>query len=117
MKTSVSLSNMRFYAYHGVDSQERVVGNWFEVSVKLYYPFEKAMESDSVEDTLNYAEVYEVIKGEMMQPSNLLEHVAGRIRDALLLRFPLIKGGVLSVSKSVPPIPNSTAPSTIELEW
>ncbi len=117
MKTTVSLTNMRFYAYHGVAEQERTVGNWFSVSVKLSYPFKQAMESDDVADTINYAEVYEVVKREMLQPSRLLEHVAGRIHRALMEAFPAITGGVLTVAKLNPPIPNSTAAATIELAW
>ncbi len=117
MKTTVSLTNMRFYAYHGVAEQERTVGNWFSVSVKLSYPFQQAMESDDVAATINYAEVYEVVKCEMQQPSRLLEHVAGRIYRALMEAFPAITGGVLSVSKLNPPIPCSTAEASVELSW
>ena len=87
MKTSIELKNMRFFAYHGVLAQERVIGNEFVVNVKIETDFSKAMDSDDVNDTLNYAEVYALVKVEMQQPSDLLEHVAGRIFNKLKQTF------------------------------
>lgn len=84
MRTSITLDNLRFRARHGVMEQERAVGNTFVVALRLDYPFEEAMQTDNLEATLNYAEVYEVVKAEMGVPSRLLEHVAGRIRSGLL---------------------------------
>lgn len=104
MTTAISFNRLRFHAFHGVMEQERRVGNDFEVSLTVKYPFEKAMESDSIDDTLNYAELYDVIAAEMRQPSQLLEHVAGRIIKAVRSRFPLIAGGSLTVTKLTPPI-------------
>ena len=40
MECSVKLERMRFYAYHGVMEQERRVGNDFEVTLEVWYPFE-----------------------------------------------------------------------------
>ena len=35
---SITLNKCRFFSYHGVDEQERVVGNHFEVTLKVYCP-------------------------------------------------------------------------------
>ena len=74
----IILRELRFHAFHGVMPQERKVGGEFLVSVKVGYPLEQTMRSDDVANTLNYAELYELVKKEMMQPSCLLEHVMGR---------------------------------------
>lgn len=103
MKTWIELEAMRFYAYHGVVPQERKVGNDYLVSLRLTAPLGKAVESDDLEDTINYATVYEVVKGEMETPSQLLEHVAGRILIALKDRFPQLEEVNLKVSKLNPP--------------
>ena len=63
-----------------------------------------AQHNVSVEDTLNYATVYEAVASEMMIPSNLLEHVAGRIGTHLLDMFPEIKDIDLSITKLNPPM-------------
>ena len=103
MTTKISLQAMKFYAYHGVLEQERRVGNTFVVDLTLTAPLEKAVQSDQLEDTINYAEVYELTKQEMNIPSQLLEHVAGRICRALRHHFPQIEQIEIRVSKLNPP--------------
>ena len=84
--------------------QERVVGGWFTVSLRLRYDFSAAMESDSLSDTLDYGAVAEVVKREMQTPSNLLEHVADRINRALFASFPGIEEIHLRLTKEAPPL-------------
>ncbi len=117
MRTTITLDRMKFHARHGVLEQERRVGNTFEVNLRLDYPFADAMTTDNLAATLNYAEVYEVVKREMAEPSQLLEHVAGRIRTALLREFPLISGGFIRIEKCRPPIPGITGAAGVEVSW
>ena len=100
----ICLHEVRFYAFHGVMPQERSVGGEFLVSVKVGYPLEKAMSSDGVADTLNYAELYELVKKEMMQPSGLLEHVMGRIVEAIEKAFPEVTSVEVKIKKVNPPM-------------
>ena len=100
----ICLHEVRFYAFHGVMPQERSVGGEFFVSVKVGYPLEKAMSSDDVADTLNYAELYELVKKEMMLPSSLLEHVMGRIVEALEKAFPKVTSVEVKIKKVNPPM-------------
>lgn len=100
----IILRNVRFHAFHGVMPQERKVGADFLVNLRVGYPLEQAMQSDEVSDTLNYAALYEVVKTEMMQPSYLLEHVAGRIADAVVKRFPQVTSIDLELTKQNPPM-------------
>ena len=100
----ICLHEVRFYAFHGVMPQERRVGGEFLDSVKVGYPLEKAMSSDDVADTLNYAELYELVKKEMMQPSSLLEHVMGRIVEAIEKAFPEVTSVEVKIKKVNPPM-------------
>jgi dihydroneopterin aldolase len=100
----ICLHEVRFYAFHGVMPQERSVGGEFLVSVKVGYPLEKAMSSDDVADTLNYAALYELVKKEMMQPSALLEHVMGRIVEAIEKAFPEVTSVEVKIKKVNPPM-------------
>jgi len=100
----ISLRNVRFCAFHGVMPQERRVGADFLVNLRVGYPLEKAMQSDEVGDTLNYAELYALVKAEMAEPSKLLEHVAGRIVSAIEKRFPQVTSIDLELTKQNPPI-------------
>ena len=103
MTTKITLQAIKFYAYHGVLEQERRVGNTFVVDLTLTAPLEKAVQSDQLEDTINYAADYELTKQEMNIPSQLLEHVAGRICRALRHHFPQIEQIEIRVSKLNPP--------------
>lgn len=103
MRTSIRLEKMRFYAYHGVMEQERRVGNDFEVTIEVEYPFENALTSDNLNDTMNYADLYAIVEREMAVPSQLLEHVAGRIIEGIKKEFPKAEAGELSITKLHPP--------------
>lgn len=62
------------------------------------------MYTDDVADTLNYAEVYNIIKEEMNVPSKLIEHVAGRITDHLMTSYADITSITLRITKLNPPM-------------
>lgn len=100
----IILQDVRFYAFHGVMSQERSVGTDFLVNVRIGYDISKAMQSDNVEDTISYAEVYNLIKKEMETPSKLLENLASRVANAITSTFPEVYEIYLSVIKANPPM-------------
>lgn len=100
----ILLQNVHFHAFHGVLPQERTVGNDYIVNLRIRYDFAQAMQTDRVEDTLNYAEVYHLVKEEMVQPSALIEHVAGRIGQRLLQQFGSIQDLTLRIIKINPPM-------------
>ena len=95
---------MLFYAHHGVATQERTVGNRFEVTLTVHCHMQQAIESDRLNGTINYAELYDIVNAEMSIPSNLLEHVAGRIIRAITQRYgSRISGGTITIAKLCPP--------------
>ena len=117
MKTSIKLEGMRFFAYHGVSAQERKVGNDYEVSLRVDCPLEKAMASDVLADTLDYAMLYRLVADEMMRPSQLLEHVAGRIVRAIEATCPSVTGGALRIAKLSPPVAGEIGRAEVSVEW
>jgi dihydroneopterin aldolase len=84
--------------------QERLVGGDFVVDLRVGYPLESAMHSDEVADTLDYARLYTLVEHEMQQTSKLLEHVAGRIAEAIEKNFPMVTSIDLTVTKQNPPM-------------
>ncbi len=104
MSSKIYLRNVRFHAFHGVLPQERIVGNDYLVNLVLDYDFSSAMQTDDLQGTLNYAEVYQKVREEMAVPSKLLEHVAGRIAHRLFSDFPEIQKLQLSITKVNPPM-------------
>ena len=104
MSSKIYLRNVRFHAFHGVLPQEGIVGNDYLVNLVLDYDFSSAMQTDELQGTLNYAEVYQKVREEMVVPSKLLEHVAGRIAHRLFSDFPEIQKLQLSITKVNPPM-------------
>ena len=113
----VILRNVRFHAFHGVMPQERQVGGDFLLMLRVGYPLTKAMESDEVGDTLNYASLYALVKQEMDQPSQLLEHVAGRIAKAVMNAFPAVTSVDLELTKQNPPMGADCDGATVEMHF
>ena len=100
----LELEGMEFRAHHGCLERERIAGNDFVVDFCGKMDMSAAAESDDLRDAVNYAEIYEVIKEEMAKPSDLLEHVTGRIVKALEEKFPQFTSFSVRVSKKRPPV-------------
>lgn len=112
----ITLHEMRFYAYHGVFAQERRVGNHFIVELSFWADIAESLHRDKLEETISYADVYEVIKSEMAIPSRLLEHVVGRISERLFATFPRMQRIALTLSKCNPPFPGEVHSAAVTLE-
>ena len=111
----IILREVRFHAFHGVMPQERKVGADFTVSLRVGVNLSLPAESDDVADTLNYATLYEVLKQQMEMPSQLLEHVAGRIGKAVMDTFPQVTGVDVTLTKLNPPMGADCAGASVEL--
>lgn len=111
----INLLGLRFHAFHGVMAQEQLVGNDYLLDVRVRYDLSKAMLTDDVNDTLNYATVYEMIRQEMQIPSCLLEHVAYRIGNRLMTTFPQIESIDIHLTKKNPPMGADGDGAMIEL--
>ncbi len=102
---TIELEKMEFFAYHGCYKEEKVVGNYFLVDLKFNTDCNSAIRSDSLSDTINYLEIYELIKKEMEIKSNLLENVAGRIINRLYAELPeRISNVTVKIRKMNPPL-------------
>lgn len=100
----IHLKGLKLYAYHGVLPQENQVGAEYTIDLRLKTDFTQAAETDRLEGTVNYAEVFNAVKKEMEIPSQLLEHVAWRIARRLLDDFPTISEVDIALYKQNPPM-------------
>lgn len=111
----IALNGLRFYAYHGAEPQEAVVGAWYTVDITIKANVTAAVESDDLNSTINYAKVTDIVRQQMLIRSALLEHVAGRIAQSLLGSFPKIDTVTITVSKEHPPIGNPCTDASFTL--
>lgn len=104
MTGKVILEGLEFHAYHGVYPQERSSGNKFELDVEVETHFSESAFRDDLSGTINYEDVYALVKDEMSKPSKLLERVGHSIAERILKTFPEALAVKISISKFNPPI-------------
>ena len=100
----IILENIQLYGFHGGSSEERSIGQLFQVDIEAELDLRTAGKSDNLEDTVSYTHLYrvvaEIIGGE---PQNLLEALAEEIAERALDSFP-IQAVRVRVKKTRPPI-------------
>ena len=102
---TIELIGLRFFADHGMYQEERKVGNEFEVDISIDCKAPKK-EITSIDQTINYVEVFRIVQEEFVERKLLLETCAMRIAEKLHEQFPEIVKLVISIKKLNPPITN-----------
>ena len=100
---TISLNNVRFRAYHGVHPEERQKGNDFVVNMQVSYVPDSGTIL-SLDDTIDYANLFEIINSTMQQPVDLLETLVQKIAQNTYKQYSQIKEVSVSVEKLNPPI-------------
>ncbi|MBN8576677.1 MAG: dihydroneopterin aldolase [Cyclobacteriaceae bacterium] len=104
MTGKVELEGLEFHAYHGVYPHERSSGNKFEVDLIVDTEFSEAAFQDDLSGTINYEDLYTLVKEEMAKPSKLLETVGHAIANRTLQTFREAQHVTVKISKFNPPI-------------
>lgn len=108
----IILTGLQFYGFHGVNPEERSLGQHFIVDLEAELELSAPAASDRLEDTVSYTQLYRAIKGVMEgEPRNLLESAAGAIASRVLDQNPQIGAVRVRVQKPRPPIKGSVIAS------
>ena len=116
MITTLFLTGMKFYAYHGCFEEEQVVGTHFMLDVALTYDAEAAVADDDVEKSVNYPLVYKTIQRVMNEPRHLIETVADRIIREIKHDFPQATHVTVKLCKLNPPLEGKTEYVAVQME-
>ena len=104
MKDRIVLEAMQFYGFHGVNPEERSMGQLFLVNLAVEMDLAKPGGSDQLEDTVSYTHLYRTVQSVMEgEPRQLLEAVAQAVADKVLSSYP-VDGVEVSVKKLRPPV-------------
>ncbi|RSK25511.1 dihydroneopterin aldolase [Bacillus sp. HMF5848] len=102
----IILNQLMFYGYHGVLQEETKIGQRFLVDIEIKADLKQAGQSDALEDTINYAEIYklaqEIVEKEIYK---LIEAVADRLAAVILEKYAMAMECTVKVVKPDPPIP------------
>jgi len=101
----ILMKNMGFYGYHGVLEEEKTLGQKFFVDAVLYLPLKEAGETDDLNFSVSYGEVYETIKNIVTNEKyDLLEGLAERICSEIFLAYPLVQKIHVRIKKPEAPV-------------
>lgn len=119
-KDEIRIEQLEVYAYHGVFPEEKRRGQTFLINAVLYTDTRKAGGSDQLEHSTDYGDVCRFMT-EWMKKNvcNLIETVAERLTQAVLLKYDLISGIDLEIRKPEAPIeqPFGCVSVKIYREW
>lgn len=101
---TITIRDLEIYAYHGVYEQERRAGQAFRLQCDLSFEPEDPLVS--LDRTVDYTRVIEMIRAIMSNPEDLLETVAMRISDRIHAEHPIVRHVDISIEKCSPPIPS-----------
>ncbi|MGM8215689.1 dihydroneopterin aldolase [Bacillaceae bacterium W0354] len=102
----ILLNGLMFYGYHGLYPEENKLGQRFIVDLKLMCDLKKAGQTDEMNDSIHYGQVYEIVQRVVEgEAKNLLEAVVEEIAKQLFMSFNLLEAVEVKVTKPGPPIP------------
>ncbi len=113
---SIHLTGIRCYGYTGYLAEEQVLGQWFEVDVKLSLDISTAAKTDAIEDTVDYRSVIAKVQ-DLVKTSKfaLIERLVAAIADSILIECDRVREVQVTLTKPAAPIPDFGGKITIEL--
>lgn len=116
----IHIKKLEVFAKHGVFPEENVLGQKFVVSATLYTETRDAGKEDDLTKSIHYGEVSHLMKQFMeMHTFQLLETVAERLAEKMLLEIPRLERVRLEIQKPWAPVglPLETVSVEIERGW
>lgn len=98
----IHLHDVVFYAKHGLHEEEKLIGGEFLVNLSAGYHAGNII--NTINDTVDYVAVYEMVKDQMSKPTPLLETIAMEISSQILAQFSIVQEVHISIKKLHPPI-------------
>ena len=100
----IILKDIGIYAYHGCLEEESQIGSLYELDVWVEGDFSNAEQSDSLNETVDYVVLSDLIRFQMLIRSKLIEHVANRIVTEIFQHWSIIMKVGLTIKKITPPM-------------
>jgi dihydroneopterin aldolase len=105
MSDRILLEGIHGYGYHGLFEHERTNGQDFFVDLALDVDLLVASKSDEIGDTVNYAEITDLVVVEITSdPVSLIEKLAGRIAERILNNYLKVNSVTVTVHKPQAPV-------------
>lgn len=113
----ILLSDLRIFAYHGVNPEEKQFGQSFVVDVEMTVDFAAAVHGDDIANTVSYAQVAKTLKKVLTAESfDLIEKAADAAATAVLCTYPAVQNVRLRLKKPDAPMKAEFAYAAVEVE-
>lgn len=118
----IRLENLKFFSHHGLFDHELRDGNEFEVNLFVKYgsetgPSESFENEISIEETISYVTLFEIVKEEMETPRKLLETAVRAIVLRIKRVFPFVTGIECNIKKITPPIKGFIGSASVSFRY
>lgn len=101
----IIIKGLRLKAYHGVNEEEKINGQMFELDITALADVSKARLSDNLDDTVSYAKMLKKAAAVFTaEKYDLLERAGDAVAEALLESFPKLESVTVLVKKPEAPI-------------
>ncbi|SMC19955.1 dihydroneopterin aldolase / 2-amino-4-hydroxy-6-hydroxymethyldihydropteridine diphosphokinase [Clostridium acidisoli DSM 12555] len=101
----IFIKDLQVYGYHGVNKEEKEMGQRFLISLELYMDLSMAGQSDDLNKTVNYAEICERVEAKFKEEKfDLIEAAAENVATFVLNTFNLVNGVKVNIKKPWAPI-------------
>lgn len=87
----IIIKDLEFFAYHGVNEEEKIQGQRFVLDITCYLDLSVPCETDNVEDTVSYAKIIKKVREVFTaEKYDLLEKAAMVVMRSIFDSFPEI---------------------------
>ena len=101
----ILIRDLKLFAYHGVNPEEKRDGQNFYFDIDLSVNMTKACHTDDVEDTVSYAKVIKTVRRVFCaEKYNLIEKAAEVTAQAILEEYPDVFTVALTLKKPEAPV-------------
>ncbi len=101
----IIIKDLKLFCYHGVNPEEKDDGQNFIFDIDAAVDLSLPCKTDNVDDTVSYAKIIKTVRRvAQSEKNNLIEHVAQRIADEILLEYDKVNSLVITVKKPEAPI-------------
>ncbi|WP_437921635.1 dihydroneopterin aldolase [Sphingobacterium sp. LRF_L2] len=112
----VALKDVRFFAPIGFYEEERILNNEFFVDLMIFFPFRNEA-PDELPNTVNYAELFQLLQQTMKKERKLLESAAHEILERTLAQYDFITELKVSIRKTTPPFGIDNIHAVVSLHY
>jgi dihydroneopterin aldolase/2-amino-4-hydroxy-6-hydroxymethyldihydropteridine pyrophosphokinase len=101
----IYIKDLEVYGFHGVNQQEKDMGQRFLISLELFLSLAEAGESDDLSKTVSYAQVCVDVEEEFKKEKyDLIEKAAEKLAEFILTTYELVNRVKVKIKKPWAPI-------------